>query len=154
MTPELTKAVEEALNARELIKVSVLKNVPDLIKIKRLQGGLSQHEMPDVYRIKGSPHNSNLHTLSSSIFLYLKHTKRTEMMYPILIEPWNISKEYTRRMIFILLSVQIPCTAMLRPLLTSSRSSWDDIRIRVDRQLYENEAFPKKQKMTRGCDVL
>ncbi len=26
MTPELTKAVEEALNARELIKVSVLKN--------------------------------------------------------------------------------------------------------------------------------
>ena len=26
MTPELTKAVEEALNARELIKVSVLQN--------------------------------------------------------------------------------------------------------------------------------
>ncbi len=24
----------------------------------------------------------------------------------------------------------------------------------LDRQLYENEAFPKKQKMTRGCDVL
>ena len=29
MTPELTKAVEEALNARELIKVSVLKNCMD-----------------------------------------------------------------------------------------------------------------------------
>ena len=29
MTPELTKAVEEALNARELIKVSVLKNCED-----------------------------------------------------------------------------------------------------------------------------
>ena len=29
MTPELTKAVEEALNARELIKVSVLKNCAD-----------------------------------------------------------------------------------------------------------------------------
>ena len=29
MTPELTKAVEEALNARELIKVSVLKNFAD-----------------------------------------------------------------------------------------------------------------------------
>ena len=27
MTPELTKAVEEALNARELIKVSVLQNL-------------------------------------------------------------------------------------------------------------------------------
>ena len=29
MTPELTKAVEEALNARELIKVSVLQNCAD-----------------------------------------------------------------------------------------------------------------------------
>ena len=29
MTPELTKAVEEALNARELINVSVLKNCMD-----------------------------------------------------------------------------------------------------------------------------
>ena len=29
MSPELTKAVEEALNARELIKVSVLKNCMD-----------------------------------------------------------------------------------------------------------------------------
>ena len=29
MTPELTKAVEEALNARDLIKVSVLKNCAD-----------------------------------------------------------------------------------------------------------------------------
>ena len=29
MTPELTKAVEEALNARELIKVSVLNNCAD-----------------------------------------------------------------------------------------------------------------------------
>jgi RNA-binding protein len=29
MTPELTKAVEEALAARELIKVSVLKNCAD-----------------------------------------------------------------------------------------------------------------------------
>ena len=29
MTPELTKAVEEALNARELIKVSVMKNCAD-----------------------------------------------------------------------------------------------------------------------------
>ena len=29
MTPELTTAVEEALNARELIKVSVLKNCAD-----------------------------------------------------------------------------------------------------------------------------
>lgn len=29
MTPELKKAVEEALNARELIKVSVLKNCAD-----------------------------------------------------------------------------------------------------------------------------
>ena len=29
MTPELTKAVEEALNARELIKVSVLQNYAD-----------------------------------------------------------------------------------------------------------------------------
>ena len=29
MTPELTKAVEEALNARELIKVSVLQNCED-----------------------------------------------------------------------------------------------------------------------------
>ena len=29
MTPELTKAIEEALTARELIKVSVLKNCMD-----------------------------------------------------------------------------------------------------------------------------
>lgn len=29
MTPELTKAIEEALDARELIKVSVLKNCID-----------------------------------------------------------------------------------------------------------------------------
>ena len=29
LTPELTKAVEEALNARELIKVSVLQNCTD-----------------------------------------------------------------------------------------------------------------------------
>ncbi|MGF0032876.1 ribosome assembly RNA-binding protein YhbY [Bariatricus sp. SGI.154] len=29
MTPELTKAIEEALDARELIKVSVLKNCMD-----------------------------------------------------------------------------------------------------------------------------
>ena len=29
MTPELTKAIQEALDARELIKVSVLKNCAD-----------------------------------------------------------------------------------------------------------------------------
>ena len=29
MTPELTKAIEEALTARELIKISVLKNCAD-----------------------------------------------------------------------------------------------------------------------------
>lgn len=29
LTPEITKAIEEALNARELVKISVLKNCTD-----------------------------------------------------------------------------------------------------------------------------
>lgn len=43
MTPELTKAIQEALDARELIKVSVLKNCAD---DPRCPGGASGRAYP------------------------------------------------------------------------------------------------------------
>lgn len=51
MTPELTKAVEEALDARELIKVSVLQNCGD--DPKELAVMLSERTRSQVVQVIG-----------------------------------------------------------------------------------------------------
>lgn len=51
MTPEFTKAVEEALNARELIKVSVLKNCMD--DPRMLAGTLAERTHSVVVQVIG-----------------------------------------------------------------------------------------------------
>lgn len=51
MTPELTKAVEEALDARELIKVSVLQNCAD--DPKELAQTLAERTRSQVVQVIG-----------------------------------------------------------------------------------------------------
>lgn len=51
MTPELTKAVEEALEARELIKVSVLQNCAD--DPKELASMLAERTRSQVVQVIG-----------------------------------------------------------------------------------------------------
>ncbi len=51
MTPELTKALDEALKARELIKVSVLKNCAD--DPKELARMLAERTHSDVVQVIG-----------------------------------------------------------------------------------------------------
>jgi len=51
MTPELTKALDEALAARELIKVSVLKNCAD--DPKELAAILAERTHSDVVQVIG-----------------------------------------------------------------------------------------------------
>lgn len=51
MTPELTKAVEEALEARELIKVSVLQNCAD--DPKELAAMLAERTRSQVVQVIG-----------------------------------------------------------------------------------------------------
>lgn len=51
MTPELTKALDEALKARELIKVSVLKNCAD--NPKELARMLAERTHSDVVQVIG-----------------------------------------------------------------------------------------------------
>ena len=48
LTPEITKSVEEALNARELIKIHVLKNCAD--DGKTLRRSLQSALIPRLYR--------------------------------------------------------------------------------------------------------
>ena len=52
MTPELTKAVEEALEARELIKVSVLQNCAD--DPKELASMLAERTRSQVVQVIGT----------------------------------------------------------------------------------------------------
>ena len=51
MTPELTKAVDEALEARELIKVSVLQNCAD--DPRELAAMLAEHTRSQVVQVIG-----------------------------------------------------------------------------------------------------
>ena len=51
MTPELTSAIQEALAARELIKVSVLKNCAD--DPKELAGIIAERTQSDVVQVIG-----------------------------------------------------------------------------------------------------
>lgn len=51
MTPEFTKAVSEALEARELIKISVLKNCAD--DPKELAGILAERTRSQVVQVIG-----------------------------------------------------------------------------------------------------
>lgn len=51
MTPELTKAISEALDARELIKISVLKNCAD--DPKELATVLSERTRSQVVQVIG-----------------------------------------------------------------------------------------------------
>ena len=51
MTPEFTKAIDEALAARELIKVSVLKNCAD--NPKELEQLLAERTRSDVVQVIG-----------------------------------------------------------------------------------------------------
>lgn len=57
MTPELTRAIEEALAARELIKVSVLKNCMD-----------DPHTLADM--IAGRTHSQVVQVIGKKIVLY------------------------------------------------------------------------------------
>ena len=51
MTPELTKAIEEALTARELIKISVLKNCAD--DPRELANMIAERTHSDVVQVIG-----------------------------------------------------------------------------------------------------
>lgn len=51
MTPEFTKAIDEALSARELIKISVLKNCAD--DPKELAGLLAERTRSQVVQVIG-----------------------------------------------------------------------------------------------------
>lgn len=51
LTPELTKAVAEALEARELIKISILQNCAD--DPKAIAGYLSERTHSDVVQVIG-----------------------------------------------------------------------------------------------------
>ena len=51
MTPELTKAIEEALTARELIKISVLKNCAD--DPRALANMIAERTHSDVVQVIG-----------------------------------------------------------------------------------------------------
>ncbi|WP_286153821.1 ribosome assembly RNA-binding protein YhbY [Sporofaciens musculi] len=51
MTPELTKAIEEALTARELIKISVLKNCADAPR--ELANMIAERTHSDVVQVIG-----------------------------------------------------------------------------------------------------
>lgn len=51
LTPELTKAIEEALCARELIKISVLQNCTD--DPREIAGYLSERTHSDVVQVIG-----------------------------------------------------------------------------------------------------
>src|SRR5699024_10824363 len=76
--------------AAHLMRRIAVRKKPDLIKAKRFIGSLSQHEMSIMDRIKGTSHNSNLHTLTSPMearsfysYLFLPYTAQFFSLSPV-----------------------------------------------------------------------
>ena len=69
VTPEVTTAIEEALNARELIKISVLKNCMDDPKA-----------IAEI--IAGRTHSQVVHVIGKKIILYKEAKENPKIVLP------------------------------------------------------------------------
>lgn len=70
ITPELTAAIEEALNARELIKIGVLKNCMD-----------DPREMADM--IAGRTKSTVVQVIGKKIILYKESREHKKILLPL-----------------------------------------------------------------------
>jgi len=70
VTPELTNSVDEALNARELIKINVLKNCMD--DTKEIANILAERT-----------HSQIVHVIGKKIILYKQPAKDPKIILPV-----------------------------------------------------------------------